>query len=172
MQSSFVSQKLDRRATTIMNAVRVGQVPPTSDALAELAEITEAIADRPVKSVVVARLTVIRAVGCRTIIEVCEDATFHTFYRIFSQEGSRRSTKRMVRTASRNEGLISYQAHRMTPGLQILADRWLEQPGVESVKVRILRKRAYRQLVNATPDRLGLTKTAALPIYNHIVARH
>jgi len=157
--NNLTTNQLERRAATIIRAVRVGKVPPTSDAIAELAEITEVISDAPpVKPVVVARLTVVRAVGCRTIIEVQEDASFHTFYKFFTQQGNRWSTKRLVRTANRNEGLLPYyQAYRMTPGLEKLAERWQTMPGVSSVKIRILKKRAYRKLLSARPDELGLT---------------
>ena len=161
MQSSFTTKELDRRAATIIQGIQARHVTPDSDAMAELAEITEVISDRPVKPVVVARLTVTRAVGCKTIIEVCEDATFSNFYRFHTQQGNRRSTKRLVRTANRNEGLLPFhQAYRMTPGLERLADRWSKQPGVTAVTVRIVKRRAYRRLITTTPDQLGLTKTS------------
>jgi hypothetical protein len=163
MQSSFSETQLDRRAATILRAVRTGNVTPDSDALAELAEIAEVISasDRPVKPIVVARLTVTRAVGCKTIIEVQADATFHSFYRFHTQQGNRRSTKQLVRTANRNEGLRPYfQAYRMTPGLEKLAEFWKQHPGVTAVTVRIIRRRAYRKLITARPDELGLTKTS------------
>jgi hypothetical protein len=161
MQSSFTERQLDRRTATILRAVRVGKVPSNSDALAELAEITEAISDRPMKPIVVARLTATRAVGCKTIIEVCEDATFNSFYRFFTQQGNRRSTKKLVRTANRNEGLRPYfQAYRMTPGLEKLAEFWRNHPGVTAVTVRIIKRRAYKRLITARPDELGLTKTS------------
>jgi len=112
-----------------------------------------------VKKVVVARLTAIRGVGVRTIIEVCEDASFHTFYKYYTQAGLKRSTKMFTRTVSRNEGLYPWhRAYRMQPGLEVLATRMLDQKQFSSVKVRILKKRAYRQLLEAAPDVLGLTK--------------
>lgn len=108
---------------------------------------------------VIARMTVIREVGATMIIEIQDDATFHMFYHIYSQQGKRRSTKRQVRTANRDEGLRPYYAaHRLEPGLQVLEANWRKQPGVKSVTVRILRKKMYRQLCNAAPDQLGLTK--------------
>lgn len=111
------------------------------------------------KSVVVARLTAIRGVGVRTIIEVCADASFHNFYRYYTQQGSRRSTKTLVRTASRNEGLYPWhRVYRMEPGLDVLATRMLDQKQFSSVKVRIIKKRAYLKLLEAAPDALGLTK--------------
>lgn len=113
------------------------------------------------KSVVVARLTAIRGVGVRTIIEVCEDASFHDFYRYYTQEGSRRGTKTLIRTASRNEGLHPWhRVYRLEPGLDVLATRMIDQKQFSSVKVRILKKRVYRQLLEAAPDVLGLTKVA------------
>lgn len=172
MQSSFTEKQLDRRAATILRGVRTRQVAPGSDAIVELAELTETLSDQPVKPIVVARLTITRAVGCRTIIEVCEDATFNAFYRIHTQDGNRRSTKRLVRTSNRNEGISSWMpAHRMTPGLELLAARWTSHPGVTAVTVRILRKRAYKRLISASPDVLGLTKTAPF-ILRHPFARH
>jgi hypothetical protein len=110
----------------------------------------------------VARLTVRREIGDTIIVEVHEDATFHAFYRFHTQSGTRRSTKRLVRTASRNEGLRPYYAaYRMQPGLEVLAENWKKQPGIKSVTVRIIRKRIYKQLINAAADALGLTKVHA-----------
>ena len=110
----------------------------------------------------IARMTVVREVGATTIVEVFENASFHTFYWFFSQQGRRRSTKQLVRTASRNEGLRpGYAAYRMTPGLEVLAEYWRKQPGVKSVTVRVLRKRIYKKLINAAPDVLGLVKVSA-----------
>jgi hypothetical protein len=115
------------------------------------------------KPVVVARLTAIRSVGVRTIIEVCADASFHNFYRYYTQHGTRRSTKTQVRTASRNEGLHPWhRAYRLTPGLEVLASRMLDQKQFSSVKVRILKKRVYGQLLEAVPDTLGLTKVTPM----------
>lgn len=110
----------------------------------------------------VARLTVVREVGETMIVEVSEDATFTAFYRIYSQQGKRRSTKRLVRTASRNEGLRPwYAAYRMQPGLEVLAENWRKQPGVKKVTLRIIRKRIYKRLIHAAPDVLGLTRVSA-----------
>lgn len=115
------------------------------------------------KTVVVARLTAIRNVGVRTIIEVCADANFLSFYRYYTQEGTRRSTKSLIRTASRLEGLRPwYRAYRTEPGLEVLAARLLDQKQFTSVKVRILKKRAYRQLLKAAPEVLGLTKVTPM----------
>lgn len=115
----------------------------------------------PAKPIVVARLTVVREVGNRTIIEVNEDATFSSFYHISTQVGQRRSTKRLVRVANRNEGIQPYyRAHLVQPGLKGLAEHWQKMPGVVSVKIRIIKGKAYRRLINATPDKLGLTRTS------------
>jgi len=115
--------------------------------------------DKSAQGQCVARLTVTREVGNVTIIEVCERASFHSFYWIFTRTGRRHSTKTPVRTASRNEGLRPYsQAYRMQPGLEVLAENWKKQPGIKAVTLRIIRKRIYKQLVTCAPDVLGLTK--------------
>lgn len=119
---------------------------------------------------VIARLTVEREVGVKTIIEVHEDATFQDFYRFYTQDGRRHSTKKQVRAANRNEGLRPYtEAHRMTPGLEILAERFSMMPHVAKVSTRIMRKRAYRKLLAAAPDELGpLARTSVrLPESRH-----
>ena len=159
--------QLDQRTDRIFNAIQAGTVPPNSDAVSEFAELIGALEDQPVKPVVVARLTVIREVGNRTIVEVSDDATFSSFYRIFTQIGNRRSTKKFVRAASRNEGLLPYyRAYLMVPGLKVLAEHWSRQPGVSSVKIRIIKKRTYRQLLSARPDQLGLTHVSTrLPVH-------
>jgi hypothetical protein len=114
--------------------------------------------------VVVARLTVERSVGVKTIIEVHEDATFMTFFHYFTQEGRRRSTKREVRTANRNEGLVPHwRAAWMTPGLEVLARLFEGMKHITSVKVRVIKKGAYRRLIEASPDVLGLTKVKSQP---------
>jgi hypothetical protein len=107
------------------------------------------------KSQVVARMTVTRKLGVRTIIEVHSDSTFQAFYHFYTQQGAKRSTRKFIRTAGRNEGLPYIGAHRMTPGLEILACRWATMQHVERVQVRILRKRAYRKLINARASDLG-----------------
>lgn len=109
---------------------------------------------------VIARMTVTRSSGQINLIEVREDATFSTFYQVYSQIGKRRSTKRLIRHGDRNEGLHPhYQAYLMQPGLEKLAEHWSKLPGVQSVKVRIIRKRLYRKLISARPDELGLVTT-------------
>ena len=116
------------------------------------------------KSKVVARLTAIREVGVKTIIEVCENATFASFFVFYTQQGNRRSTKKMVRSANRNEGLAPWhRVYRMTPGLEVIAEHLRGMKQFKSVTVRIIKKRAYRQLLTAAPDVLGLTKVKRVP---------
>jgi len=116
------------------------------------------------KKVVVARLTAVREVGVRTIIEVYTDASFHSFFQFFTQEGLRRSTKKLVRSSNRNEGLAPWhRAYRMTPGLEVIAEHLRGMKQFKSVTVRIIRRRAYRQLLAAAPDVLGLTKVERVP---------
>jgi hypothetical protein len=111
---------------------------------------------------VLARLTVTRKNGARTIVEVRADATFHKFYRFYRQSGSKRSTKTLIRTASRNEGLNPVNAHQQVPGLELIALRLrniqAESNPVESIRLRYFSKRAYRKLINAAPDQLGMTR--------------
>ena len=109
-------------------------------------------------SSVVARMTVTRALGAVTIVEVHESASFSEFYRFFTQDGRRRSTKRLVRKANRNEGLTPWGAHLQQPGLEVLAEAWRKMKNVEKVTVRILKKRMYRQLISANPSELGQVK--------------
>jgi len=114
------------------------------------------------KSNVIARLTIIRTDGKKTIVEVQPGATFHAFYRVYVQEGRRWSTKRQVRVASRNEGLMATNAHLQTPGLEAFAKRIAvfqstTNPVVSS-KIQIIKKRVYRRLLAAAPEALGLTK--------------
>jgi hypothetical protein len=108
------------------------------------------------KSKVVARMTVEREVGVKTIIEVHEDATFSLFFHHYSQEGRRRSTKREIRVSNRNEGLFPiYRAHTMTPGLEAVGTIFKGMKNVVSVKIRIIKKRAYRRLISVSPSELG-----------------
>lgn len=117
----------------------------------------------------IARLTIERAVGVKTIVEVHSDATFSRFYHFYTQDGRKRSTKKMVRTANRNEGLRAwFGAHRMTPGLDVIAEQFRKMPHVTSAKVRIIRKRAYRKVLEAAPDALGMARTVScLPESRH-----
>ncbi len=111
---------------------------------------------------VIARLTVTRANGWRTIVEVCADASFHKFYAFYRQQGAMRSTKQLIRTANRNEGLPAVNAHLYRPGLDVIARR-LEAYGaqdnpVSRTTLRIIKKRLYRKLISCMPDELGLVK--------------
>jgi hypothetical protein len=95
---------------------------------------------------------------------VYSDASFHSFFQFFTQEGARRSTKKLVRSANRNEGLAPWhRAYRMTPGLEVIAEHLRGMKQFTSVTVRIIRRRAYRQLLTAAPDVLGLTSAKRLP---------
>lgn len=119
----------------------------------------------PNKPIVVARLTAMREIGIKTIIEVHADATFSAFYHFFKQEGNRWSTKAEVRTANRNEALPYINAHTYVPGLERIAERFLTMPQFKSVKVRIIKKRLYKRLVNASASDLGCAKVG-MPIVN------
>lgn len=116
------------------------------------------------KKIVVARLTIIRANKIKTIVEIHADASFHSFYRFFRQHGNRRSTKELIRTASRNEGVSLIGFHYQQPvGLESIAKRLemysSQSNPVTSTRIRIIKKRVYRKLLSARPDELGLTKT-------------
>lgn len=114
---------------------------------------------------VAARLTINRADGSRLIIEVHNDSTFSKFFHYFRQTGNRYSTKEFIHAKSRNEGLRYINAQQQTPGLEVLADRITssnkvfygrdgrakERNPVTSMKLRIIRKREYRKLLNAAP---------------------
>jgi hypothetical protein len=114
------------------------------------------------KSEVVARLTVTRTDGRKTIVEVSADASFHSFYRYFRQEGNRRRTKQLIRVSNRNEGIPLPSAREM-PGLDLILKRLMKYQGesnpIVSHRLRIIKKRAYRKLLRARPDELGLVKT-------------
>lgn len=108
------------------------------------------------KSKIVARLTVTREIGVVTMVEVHEDANFSQFYRYYSQEGRRRSTKKLIRTANRNEGLKPWHtAYQKTPGLEMVARIFESMAHVTNVKVRIIKKRAYKRLISLPADELG-----------------
>lgn len=117
----------------------------------------------PTKNNVIARLTVTRQDGKKTIVEVHPGATFHSFYQVYVQNGRRWSTKRWVRVASRNEGLMAINAHVQTPGLEAFAKRIAVFQSttnrVVSTKIQIMKKKAYRRLLAAAPESLGLSKT-------------
>lgn len=125
---------------------------------------------------VVARLTVIRKNGLRTIVEVEAGSTFSSFYRFYRQVGAKRSTKERIRTADRNEGCrwIGMQ-HGQPIGLETIAKRlefYASQSNpVVSKKIRIFRKLAYQRLLNVSPDQLGLTRMTHLPIYRPVAWR-
>lgn len=114
------------------------------------------------KTIVIARLTVTRKDDHRTIVEIHADATFSRFYRFHQQQGLRRSTKRFIRSASRNESLPVINAHLYQPGLDVIARKleslFKQSNPVVSVKIRIIKKRLYKKMINASPEQLGLVK--------------
>jgi hypothetical protein len=117
---------------------------------------------------VIARLTVIRRDGNRTIVEVHTDARFHSFYHFYQQQGRRYSTKKEFRTASRNEGLPVINTHLQKPDLALIEKR-LQIYGAQSnpvveTRIRIIRKRAYKRLINAAPDQLGLSRVGIVDL--------
>jgi len=157
MQSRTFTQ-LDRRQARVFKAIRIGTVPPNSEAVSEFAELIGALEDQPVKPVVVARLTITRQNGWKTIIEVESGSTFSSFFKYYKQFGRKRSTKTWIRTANRNDGGIR------SPRLENIAEKLatiqsMSNP-VSKVTIRILDKRAYQALINARPDQLGLTHTS------------
>jgi hypothetical protein len=132
-------------------------------------ELSHKLEDEPAKPVVVARMTITRANGQRLIIEVEEGSTWSSFYKFYKQDGARRSTKTLIRTGGRQEG------GNRRPCLDAIAARitmvqWQTNPVVD-VKIRIIQRRAYRRLVTARPDELGLTQMRRLPIYSPFAAR-
>ncbi len=173
MQGTLTSKQLNRRASALLSGVRTGGISPQSDSLAELVEITEVLRDQPVKSVVVARLTVQRANGIRMIVEVQSDSKFSSFYFFYTQEGRRRSTKRFLHRRSRNMGVSVIGYHQ--PGLEsVLAqiEKYADPSNpIVKTSIRILQRKAYKKLISARPDELGLSRMASLPIYSPVV-RH
>ena len=113
-------------------------------------------------ALVVARLTITRKNGRVMIVEVQADATFHTFYRFYTQDARRRSTKTPLRTASRNEYLPVINSHLYQPGLAVIEKQLrtvcAQSNPIVTSKMRIVKKRAYEKLINAAPDALGLVK--------------
>ena len=117
-------------------------------------------------SLVVARLTAARKDGSTLLVEVSTDATFSEFYKFYIQQGRKRSTKAQIRVTNRNEGLRPWhKTYRMEPGLDAVALQLGSMPHLFSqIKVRILKKRAYRKLIEAAPDVLGMTKAPHLAV--------
>lgn len=110
---------------------------------------------------VVARMTITRADKSKVIVEIHSDATFSSFYHFYTQQGNKRSTKTETSTANRNKGLPTVNAHLYEPGLHMVqksieAIRGGNFAQITSITVRILRRRMYRQLLQASPDVLGL----------------
>lgn len=103
---------------------------------------------------VVARMTIVkRGSSKRLIVEIHEDASFHQFYRWYSQEG--RKHKRFMRSSQRNDGLPFTRA-QSRPGLDVLAERQQSfNKDIENVTIKIFQKRTYNRLLNCRPDELG-----------------
>jgi hypothetical protein len=115
------------------------------------------------KANVIARLTVTRQNGWKTIVTIEADASFTSFYKYFKQFGLKRSTKELIRVTNRNEGLGYINAHLQKPGLDLIEKRLVNYQSttnpVVATKLRIIRKKAYRCLLAAAPDVLGMTKS-------------
>jgi hypothetical protein len=162
MHTEFSTQ-LNSRTAELFTAIQAGTVPANSDALNELAELLIAVEDAPVKPAVIARLTVTRANGWKTVVEVEAGSTFHSFFKYYRQFGKKRSTKTLIRTANRSDG------GRLQPRLEYIAEKLsVYQSGINPIvrsTIRIFNKPVYHWLMNARPDELGLTQTQRLPIY-------
>lgn len=109
---------------------------------------------------VIARMTIVkRGTAKRLIVEIHEDASFHQFYRWYSQEG--RKHKRFIRFSQRNDGLIFTHAQNQS-GLDVLAERQQSfNKDIEKVTIKIFQKRIYKHLLTCAPDQLtdGLPTT-------------
>lgn len=115
---------------------------------------------------IIARLTVTRQDKTRTIVEVHADSTFHKFFHYFKQQGSKRSTRQFIRSASRNEGLNPVNAHLQTPSLELIALRLrniqAETNPVIRMQLHYFSKRAYRKMITCAPDQLGMSTVRPL----------
>lgn len=110
------------------------------------------------EKIVVARLTATKHDGGLIIVEIYAGASFHNFYHHYTQAGKKRSTKKWLRTANRNEGLPNASAYRRQPGLEVLAAQFKANPLFSSIKIRIIKRRAYQQLITMAADQLGLSR--------------
>ena len=106
------------------------------------------------KTKVVARMTIVkRGSSKRLIVEIHENASFHQFYRWYSQEG--RKHKRFMRSSQRNDGLPFTRAQSQ-PGLDVLAERQQSfNKDIETVVIKIFQKRIYNRLLTCSPDQLA-----------------
>jgi hypothetical protein len=121
------------------------------------AQMQSSFATKQLKPAVVARLTITRASGRRTIVEVREGSKFASFYHFYHQDGARRSTKKWIRTGSRNE------APNLTALLERMKRFAAESNPVIHSQLRIIKRRSYKKLITARPDELGLAKTQSSP---------
>lgn len=150
---------IQRRFNQVLGSFRPGAVRTDSDAIRELAELSFALEDAPVKPDVIARLTLTRQDNTRMIVEIHRDARFASFYHIFRQQGNKRSTKKQVRIGGRREA----------SSLEGVAINWKMRERADNpiidIKLKIYRRREYRRLITARPDELGLSKMRChLPI--------
>ncbi len=124
------------------------------------------VKDPPTQGLVIARLTLTRASGYRTIVEIRSDASFHCFYRFYKQFGARRSTKELIRVADRNEGLLGNRV--LKPGLELIASRLqtyaTQTNPVLQTRLRIIKKRLYQKLLSADPEPLALRTQVRVPV--------
>jgi hypothetical protein len=151
---------IQRRFNQVLGSFRTGAVRTDSDALRELAELSQALEDASARPDVIARLTITRQDNTRMIVEIHRGARYASFYHVFRQEGNKRSTKTQVRMGSRAEGR----------SLEEIAIKWSMRDRstnpITHIKIKIYRRREYRRLVSARPDELGLTKMSRPPIYS------
>lgn len=123
------------------------------------------------KPVVVAKLVATLDTGRKIIVQVHADSTFHNFYHWFTQDGSKR--KIPTRTSSRIEGIQPVgAAYRIKAGLHLLFVRLSARKDVREVWIKVSKKKLYRFLTTAAPDKLpdGLPKNSNLNI-DEIMAR-
>lgn len=105
------------------------------------------------KNTVVARMTLTRTNGIKTIVEIHENASFMNFYTWYRQEGR----KVLLRTSNRNDGVAAHwRAPFQEKGLDVLAARTTQiMKDVTGVTIKILKKRKYQQMITCTPDQLA-----------------
>ena len=166
MNRTFTTYQLTRRADRILGSVQRGAVRPGSEAIRELAELHQVLEDAPVKARVIARLTVTRANGDRTIVAVYENATFGKFFHFFVQKGNRRSAKKHLRSSWRNEGIVP-GAIGLEGIAWKLAKVQSEANPVTDSKIKVFRKRIYTRLLSCSPDQLGLVHDNSRPMLDH-----
>lgn len=119
---------------------------------------------------VVARLTLRHRDGSQTIIEIHSNATFSCFYRWYAR-GKGQRVKSPVRTSGRSDATdlaalgerVKAQFERLAANRQSRqAAQWAGRV-VESIRIVILKKRAYSRLLGLSADLLpgGLAHSSA-----------